>query len=62
MVEWTIFSTLWYTNIAIENGIYIVGLRHPVKMVTYHSCVSLPEGSYFDVRTFGSGLRHAPLK
>ena len=30
------FQYLWYTNIAIENGIYIVGLRHPVKMVTYH--------------------------
>jgi hypothetical protein len=35
--------TLWQTNIAIENGPFIVDL--PNKMVIFHSYVSLPKGT-----------------
>ena len=35
--------TLWYFNIAIENGHRNSGFSHK-KMVIFHSYVSLPEG------------------
>ena len=37
--------TLWSTNIAIENGPFIIYIFFPLKMVIFHSYVSLPEGS-----------------
>jgi len=39
------FITLWQTDIAIENG--HLQLICPLKMVIFHSYVSLPEGIFY---------------
>ena len=52
-ISMAIFNTLWWTNIAIENGpVEIVDF--PINsMVIFHCYFSLPEGSYFDITRLG---------